>query len=140
MFIREVPLSAARQQLPRLLTEASRDGLPVRVRRRDGDTAILMADDQVQRLLDNCEWPRPERSVEPDGSVSYWLPELDLYANGLDESEARQKLATEVADYAQDYLGQPALRHAPNRRYHLGWVLRAALASSVDAISQSLFD
>jgi len=139
MGILEVQLSAARQDLPNLLTRVVRQGSPVRVTRRGGESAVMIADDQLERLLAGFPFPLPEGTTEPDGSFSYWLPDLELYANAPTQAEAQAQLTREVLDYSDDYLTQPSLLYAPNRQHHLPWVLRALLGSSAEKLQRQLF-
>ena len=76
--------------------------------------------------------------VEDDGSITLSTNDLDLTVNAEDESSAKQALAREIKEYAEDFYNDFALwSSAPNRKDHIPLVLKA-LSLSVDLIEKEI--
>jgi hypothetical protein len=72
--------------------------------------------------------------AEDDGSVTLSLDEIDLAENGVDEHEAKIKLAKAIHEYAEDYYDDFAYWSRGNRKAHLPYVFRALILNDVEKI------
>ena len=77
--------------------------------------------------------------VEDDGTITLALNELDLFENGKDETDARNKLATAILEYAEDYYSDFSYwGSAPNRRTHIPYVFKALCIGDVKKIGECI--
>ena len=80
-----------------------------------------------------------EKFVEPDGSVTLSLNEIDLIENALDEQTARQELAKAIMDYSMDYYDDYAYwSNSTNRRQHIPYVFKALIMDDVNKLGESI--
>ena len=76
--------------------------------------------------------------TEPDGSITLSACHLDLVVNAKDMTEAKQSLASEILDYAEDYYQHFAIwSNSSNRKSHLVYVLKA-LSMSTEEIAEDI--
>ena len=76
---------------------------------------------------------------EADGSITLALNEIDLVENGINENEARAKLANAILEYAQDYYNDFAYwGSAPNRRSHIPYVFKALFIGDTRKIGENI--
>lgn len=79
------------------------------------------------------------RMDEKDGSVTLALNEIDLVENGIDETEARMKLAAAILEYAEDYYNDFSYwSSAPNRKSHIPYVFKALFIGDIQKIGDSI--
>jgi hypothetical protein len=78
-----------------------------------------------------------EKFIEDDGSVTLSLNEIDLVANGADESEARLNLGKDILEYSSDYYNEYELySHSPNRKHHVPYIFRALIIDNPEQIGE----
>ncbi len=130
-------VSSLREKIGPRLTDVVRDHRPVAVRRGQDELALLVGAQEVLALV-------ADRRFSPEvfgstGSVSIWLPELELYGQGPDLQLAKEDLLSEVRVYLDEYLGSSEYVRAPNRSGHLPHVIRAYLADLRDELADVIF-
>ena len=80
-----------------------------------------------------------EKFVEPDGSVTLSLNEIDLIENAPDEQKARQELAKAIMDYSMDYYDDYAYwSNSTNRKQHIPYVFKALIMDDVNKLGESI--
>ena len=97
---------------------------PVYVRRVRDNVAIINQStlDDVLSFFDFSA----HKYIEDDGSLTLSSVDLDLAVNAPDEESARNALAKEIKEYAEDFYNDFALwSKAPNRKKHVPLVLKA---------------
>jgi hypothetical protein len=133
-----VSISTFRQKAGPILTEVVHRHAPVVIQRGSDDLGLLLGRDEALALLD-------DRSVSPevlrgDEGVSIWLPEFDVYGEGITYAEAKDDLLAEVRIYIDEYLTEASeYRAAPNRRRHLPHILKAHLADLGGKLADVVF-
>lgn len=114
-----------RKDFSRFIDRVTRSG-PAFVKRNRDELAALSLD-QLEFLLTPYRL-KMEYGQEENGTFSGSLREIDLVANAASVEDLRSALADELVEYAEEYLADFQLYyHAPNRRGHLPYVLRALL-------------
>lgn len=131
-------VSALREKLGPRYTEVVRGHRPMAVKRGADELALLLGADEALSLV-------ADRRFEPEvfgsgDSVSFWLPQLELYGQGADAGAAREDLLAEVRVYVDDFL-MHAREYvgAPNRSGHLPYVIRAYLADLQGKLAEVIF-
>ena len=99
----------------------------------DIKTIILSDITIVERLLDAYKFTA-RKYIEPDGSVTLGLVEIDLAENGNDEKEAIKKMATSILEYSEDYCKDFDLWAKGWRRNHIPHVFKALIINDVEKI------
>ena len=80
-----------------------------------------------------------EKFQENDGSVTLSLNEIDLVENGENEEEARLNMGAAILDYANEYYAEYEVYfHAPNRKKHIPYILKALIMDSAEKIGDSI--
>lgn len=80
-----------------------------------------------------------EKFVEPDGSVTLSLNEIDLIENAPDEQKARQELAKAIMDYSMDYYDDYAYwSTSTNRKQHIPYIFKALIMDDVNELGESI--
>lgn len=80
-----------------------------------------------------------ERFIEPDGSVTLSLNEMDLIENGENEETARLELGKSILEYAEEYYNDFSYwSSAPNRKSHIPYVFKAIIADDAKKIGDSI--
>jgi len=80
-----------------------------------------------------------EKFIEPDGSVTLGLNEIDLVENAQSEESAIVKMAHSILEYAEDYYSNFALWYAaPNRKQHLPYVIKALIINDTNKIGEMI--
>lgn len=81
-----------------------------------------------------------ERLDEPDGSVTLSLKDMDIISNGADLDTAKQNLASDIKEYAEEfYTEYPLWSSAPNRKKHIPYVFKA-LTLTEDKIAENIIN
>jgi len=76
-----------------------------------------------------------EEFIEDDGSVTISLNEIDLVENGIDEKDAKHKLANAILEYAEDFYREFSLwANAPNRKSHIPYIFKALIINDAAKI------
>lgn len=122
-----VPFARAKARLSELMNEVVRDHRPRIVDRHRGkESMVLVSPEDLAPLLEAFEL-RPRVSVS-EGEAIVRLPELGLIAGGQSYDEALDELVELVEQYAADFFERYDFYVHTDRRAHLPWLLRVALA------------
>lgn len=130
-------VTSLREKIGPHLSGVVRDHRPVAVRRGQDELALIVGAQEALALVANRRF-NPEVFGQP-GSVSIWLPELELYSQGGDMQAAKDDLLSEVRVYVDEYLGSSEYVSAPNRSGHLPYVVRAYLADLRGELAEVIF-
>jgi len=76
--------------------------------------------------------------TEADGTITLSLDEIDLIENGKDEQDARNKLASSILDYSNDYYNDFTYWARGNRKSHKPYVFKALILADVEKIGGSI--
>ena len=69
-----------------------------------------------------------EKYVEPDGSITLSLKDMDLVVNSIDEESAKDELSGEILEYAEEYYKDFSIwSTATNRQNHIPYVIKALM-------------
>lgn len=80
-----------------------------------------------------------DKYVEEDNSITLSLNEMDIVSNGNTEKEAKEKLAYDILEYAEDYYNDFSYwSKVPNRKKHIPYVLKALILQDIDKIGDSI--
>lgn len=120
--------SDARSHLRKVLDTAEA-GLPIGVRRRDQNIALIESSRLRELLMDSRRLSRPETVAEA-GGWSVFLPGTPVASDGADLDEAVCEFVAALREYAEDW--QARLRFAPNHRHNWPLVQLVSLASDAD--------
>jgi len=100
------------------------------------DYIFLSNLDVLHNLLEQYKFTA-EKYIEPDGSVTLSLLEIDLVENGNTESEAIYNMAAGILEYAEDYYNRfDDWYYSTNRKSHFPYVVKALLLSDADKIGR----
>ena len=136
--LHEVTVSEARN-LRAIFDEAVRDEHPVVIVRGGREQALLVAREQLLRLLSPYVF-HVDVIPEDTGGFTLWLRELDLGGNGPTLRDARADLVSSARSYATNYLRQfDFYRHLPDLAPLEPFVIRLALARNEDELGHILF-
>ena len=72
--------------------------------------------------------------TEGDGSTTISLDEIDIIENGMDEQDAKHKLAESILDYANDYYNDFGYWAKGNRKFHIPYVFKALILADIEKI------
>lgn len=98
--------------------------------KRTRDQMMLCSTETVAQLVSNVRIVATQ-FIESDGSVTLSASALDIVANGDDLSSAKDALANNIMEYAEEYYNEFELyNRAPNRKGHLPYVIKALTAKS----------
>jgi hypothetical protein len=110
---------------------------PLMIQRGASDRGLLIGEDEVLALLADRQF-NPE-VLRGEGSVSIWLPELEIYGQGSSYAEAKEDLLSEVRYYVEEFLhSTQEYLVAPNRAGHLPYVIKAYLADLRGQLTEAL--
>jgi antitoxin YefM len=130
--------SEARARFSELFDQVVNEYAPTIVTRRRHDVVILRRDLLQGSVLSGYDLD-VQCEPEPDGSITLSIETLGLVVNGTTREDARRELIEDLRHYAADYLGNlPLFLNAPNRKHHLPYILRIALAQDDSEIEQML--
>lgn len=102
--------------------------------RRTRDYMMLADIDFLMVLLESYTFSAKVFN-EDDDSVTLELNEIDLVANGKDEEEAKENMAREIIDYAEEFYREfNYWSIAPNRKAHIPYVFKALILDDVKKI------
>ncbi len=106
--------------------------------KRTRDRMMLSNIETIITILDRYSF-HAVRFTEEDGSVTLSLDEIDLVENAPTEEEARRCLAESILEYAKEYYENYSVwSHAPNRRGHIPYVLKALVTDDAAALEESI--
>ena len=72
--------------------------------------------------------------TEDDGSITMSLAEIEIVENGLDEQEAKGKLARAILEYSEDYYNDYAYWARGRRKAHIPYVLKSLILNDAERI------
>jgi len=105
---------------------------------RTRDRMMLCTTETISQLVADLKYVA-QQFAEDDGSVTLSLIDMDIVANGRTLEEAKQILAQDIRDYAEDYYSDFELySKAANRKAHLPCVLKALLAKSTKEVEEAI--
>lgn len=106
--------------------------------KRTRDYMMLCTIDMVSQLVADVNYTA-KQFQEEDGSVTLSLTEMDIVSNGKDLQSAKETLAKDIIDYAEDYYSDfEKYSKAPNRRSHLPYVIKALIAKSAKEVEDAI--
>lgn len=106
--------------------------------KRTRDRMWLSNLDTMACILDAYQFTA-DRFVEPDGSVTLALIEIDLVENASDETRARALLAASILEYSEEYYKNYAYwSTAPNRKAHIPYIFKALIMDDVQKLGESI--
>jgi hypothetical protein len=106
--------------------------------KRTHDYFVGISVEHLNQLLGPYKFEM-EVETETDGSLVVSLKGFDLIVTAQTLDEARQTMAHELLEYAQDYFNEFDLFYrAPNRQEHFPYLLRILLLNNTEEI-ESLF-
>lgn len=106
--------------------------------KRTRDRMWLSNLDTMACILDAYQFTA-DRFVEPDGSVTLALIEIDLVENAPDETRARALLAASILEYSEEYYKNYAYwSTAPNRKAHIPYIFKALIMDDVQKLGESI--
>ena len=109
---------------------------PVYVKRVRDNVAIINQS-TLDIILSSFKF-HAKKYNEDDGSITLSANDLDIAVNAGDEDSAKNALAREIKEYAEDFYKEFALwSSAPNRKGHIPLVLKA-ISMSVDKIEEEI--
>ena len=71
---------------------------------------------------------------EKNGSVTISLDEIDLIENGIDEQDAKNKLAKSILEYSEDYYNDFDYWSRGNRKTHKPYIFKALVLGDIEKI------
>lgn len=79
------------------------------------------------------------RYDESDGSVTLSLEAMDIVSNGEDLEAAKKALVSDIVEYAEEYYNEfERYSHAPNRKNHLPYVMKALTAETPEELEDAV--
>lgn len=80
-----------------------------------------------------------DKYTEDDGSVTLSLNEMDLVSNAPTEQEAKDLLAEDILEYAEEYYENYEMySHAPDRKKHVPYIFKALIADNTEEIGEDI--
>ncbi len=106
--------------------------------KRTRDELVLSSFETMLSLLKGYHFTA-SKCKESDGSVSLALHEIDLVVNGTTIELARKQMGEAILEYAEEYYeNYAAYSHAPNRKDHIPYVMKALLLQNSDIIGEEI--
>jgi hypothetical protein len=136
--LEELTITAFRDQSGSVFTDVVQHHRPRVIRRGRTDRGLLVGLDEAWAMVaDRTFTPQVMRG---DEGVSIWLPEFELYGEGLTYAEAKADLLGEVCVYVQEYLANAdEYRRAPNRAGHFPHLAKALIAEVRGELEKAIF-
>jgi len=73
--------------------------------------------------------------TETDGSITLELNEIDLIVNGIDEYDAKEKMAKEILEYSEEFYSDFNFWSiSQNRKGHIPFVFKALILDDIKKI------
>lgn len=138
-MLTEYGFTTARANLTSVIDQVMDKEPQVIKARKQSERDVLLIDVEMQKELLIPFQFTVDLIEEEDGSITAGLDALTLYVNQPAKEEALSDLAQEMMDYAQTFIEKRDLYlSAPNRRHHLGYVMRILLCHNEDEVRQLL--
>jgi antitoxin YefM len=126
--------SEARRDFSALVDKVVREE-PVMVNRYR-DNIMLLSSQHLLDLVNPVSF-KAKYMKEADGTITATLEGFDLVVNAKDKNAAKIELASELTEYAEEYLNEFQLYHnATNRKKHFPYVLRVKLAKDLNEVTE----
>jgi len=104
----------------------------------NGYDLVLVHKKLIKEILEPYKFIA-KKITEDDGSITLSLENIDLIENAPTLSEAKMKLAEAIKEYSYDFFNDFEFwGAAPNRKGHIPYLLKAALAESINEINNSI--
>lgn len=136
MVVATYKITQAREQLSAIFDRTIRDDALSVIQRGAEPPAALLSSDRLLEALAALAPMAAEVSVHPD-SVSAWLSNVPVHAQGADIDEAARNLVAAVRDYSD--LWQSSLHTASNHVRNWPVVYRAGLLDD-DSLIKVMFN
>ena len=121
-----------RRQWSKVIDTAIREK-PVFIK-RTRDQVMISNVEHIKSLLNDYHLSA-KKFNEEDGSITLSIQELDIVANGLTIKLAKQELAKNLLEYAEEFYQDFAFwSKAPNRKAHTPYVLKILLNENMDEL------
>ena len=105
---------------------------------RTRDTMLLTNLDLIENILKAYTFSA-KKYPEEDGSITLSLNEIDLVANGSDETSARHNLAENIYEYANEYYNEFSFwSKAANRKNHIPYVIKALIIDDINKLEEQI--
>lgn len=102
--------------------------------KRNRDSFLSMSIKHTKILLSNYSF-KAQYMKEDDGTVTATLDNFDLVVNEVDELSAKNALAKELIEYAQEYFNEFQLySNSPNRQSHFPFVLTVLVQEDLNDV------
>jgi antitoxin YefM len=135
-----VSISTFRDRTGPLFTQAVFHHAPLLIRRGANDLGMLLGVHELEVLLADYSFNPQVRRGDGSGQIAIWLPELEIYGQADTYAEAREDLLGEVRVYIDEFIENAELYvHAPNRKGHLAYILRAFIADQNGQLEAVVF-
>lgn len=126
-ILRTRGFAEAKAKLSDVMSEVVREHRPVVLDRNRGkEEALVMSVEDLRTMLGAFAFS-PQVSLS-EGEFVVRLPELNLISGGATFDEALEELVALIEAYAEDYFDRFDFYRHTDRRQHLPWLLRFALA------------
>ena len=102
--------------------------------KRTRDHVVISNVEHIKSLLNDYHLTA-EKFIEEDGSITLSMQELDIVANGSSLKLAKQELAKNLLEYAEEFYQDFAFwSKAPNRKSHTPFVLKILLNENIEEL------
>ena len=106
--------------------------------KRTRDYMCLASTEFIQDILSAYTFTA-NKFIEPDGSITLSLNELDLVENADNEEKAKEIMAKSILEYSKDFYDEFSYwSAAPNRKKHIAYVFKALLLDDVKKIGECI--
>ena len=104
--------------------------------KRTRDYVVLSDIETFKDLLEPYKFSS-KKYIEDDGSITLSLNEIDLIENGKTEEEAKNKLASSIIGYSEDFYNEfDYWKNAPNRKNQIPFVLKSLILDDINEIME----
>lgn len=106
--------------------------------KRTRDHMVLSSTELISNLVSDVKF-NARRYDESDGSVTLSLEAMDIVSNGEDLEAAKKALVSDIVEYAEEYYNEfERYSHAPNRKNHLPYVMKALTAETPEELENAV--
>jgi hypothetical protein len=134
--IKMISATDARRDWSQLMDTVIHDKPQIISRTRD---YVLLTDIHLMTELLAAYRFTVDKYIEEDNSITLSLSEMDLAVNGINEDDARIKMAYEILEYAEDFYNEfHYWSKAPNRKKHIPYVMKALILQDVKTIGEEI--
>ena len=106
--------------------------------KRTRDRMMLCSTEMMAQIVGNLPLVA-NQFTEKDNSVTLSLTALDIVSHGDTLQAAKAALADDIIEYAEEYYQEfETYSHAPNRKNHLPYVIKALIAKSPKELEEAI--